>query len=304
MLLQDSLIEIQRLPINEAYGQCCIEIVSLDGHIEHQPDVFNTLPNYFRIPQSLKDGLYRLCIYLLSPYGENTYYGLFNGLKGIPFRKCGKAIEFIPSTILDFNQTFLTIQAKCMKNGELMNGLKPSYMIQSTDSDIQGLAIELTKNSADTIGKIKDIYFYVSRTLQYDNNALNKGSYCYTGQTASEALKYNKCVCQGFANLTVAMCRAIGIPSYSVLVYVKPDDYQWEDLGREYQQYCNPHQIALAWVNCLDRWVIMDPTWDNDQFYDANGYGSRYGNGLPYKYFDTTPGFISYTHRFVEIFEF
>ena len=45
----------------------------------------------------------------------------------------------------------------------------------------------------------------------------------------------------------------------------------------------------------------MDPTWDNDQYYDVNGYGDRHGNGLVYKYFDVTTEFISYTHRFEEI---
>ena len=297
---KDYEIEIKRCPVNEAYGKCYFEIINIDGFREYRSDVLKMIPNCFKIPQKLKDGLYYLCIYLCSPYRENTYYSLFGPQEGIPFRKQNKHIEFIPSSVLEHNKSFLKLQETLLKNGDLMYGLKSSHMIQSTDIEIKELAIELTRYSADTISKIRDIYFYVSRTLSYDKVAFENGSYYYTGQTAYEAFKRNKCVCQGFANLTVAMCRAIGIPSFSVAVFVKPDNKQWEELGNESHQ-CVAHQIAFAWINCLDRWVVMDPTWDSDQYYEVNGYGDRYGNGLPYNFFDTTIEFISYTHRFEEM---
>lgn len=298
--LQDSVIEIKRLPVNKAYSNCYIKIVNAEGHCEYESVIFETLPKCYRIPQKLKDGSHRLSICFKSPYGENAYYDMFGPQNGIPFRKQGQFLEFTPSPILEHNKSFLKLQKKSLHNGFLSHGLKPSHMIQSTAPEIAGLALELTRKSADTISKIRNIYFYVSRTLQYDKEALDKGSYYNTGQTAYEALKYNKCVCQGFANLVVAMCRAIGIPSFSVAAFVKPDNKQWEELGNDTIQ-CGNHQIAFAWTNCLDRWVVMDPTWDNDQYYDANGYGDRHGNGLVYKYFDVTTEFISYTHRFEEI---
>lgn len=297
--LQDYVINIERWPVNKAYGKCYFKIVSVDGHCEYQSADFKMIPNSFKIPQMLKNGSYRLYINLWSPYGEGFYYNLF-GQEGIPFRKRSSYVEFISSSILEYNTQFLSLHEKYLKDGDLMYGLKPSHMIQSSDTEIAGLALELTRKSADTISKIRNIYFYVSRTLQYDKDALDKGSYYNTGQTAYEALKYNKCVCQGFANLVVAMCRAIGIPSFSVATFVKPDNKQWEELRNDTIQ-CGNHQIAFAWANCLDRWVVMDPTWDNDQYYDANGYGDRHGNGLVYKYFDVTTEFISYTHRFEEI---
>jgi len=300
LFLHDSVIDISRLPVKKAYGKCYFKIINTNGYCEYRSAEFNTLPNCFKIPYTLKDGSYRLYIYLLSPYGEGIYYNLF-GSQGIPFRKQSSNIEFIPSSVLEYNKSFLSLHEKYLKNGDLMFGLKPSHMIQSTDPEIKGMAKELTSNSADTISKIRNIYFFVSRTLQYDKESCDRGSYCYTGQTAYEALKYNKCVCQGFANLVVAMCRAIGIPSFSVCAFIKPDNKQWEELGEQYKQLCESHQVAFAWVNCFDRWVVMDPTWDNDQYYDAKGWGNRYGNGLPYKYFDLTTEFISYTHRFEEI---
>lgn len=298
--LQDSVIIINRCQVNEASGNCFFKILNSNGNCEYQSDVYEKFADNFRIPVKLKDGSYRLCICFRSPYEESTYYDLFGPQKGIPFRKNGKCIEFTPSPILECNKSFLNLQKKSLHNGFLSHGLKPSHMIQSADPEIMGLAKELTRNTADTISKIKNIYFYVSRTLLYDKVALDNGSYCYTGQTAYEALKHNKCVCQGFANLVVAMCRAIGIPSFSVAAFIKPDNKQWEELGSESNQ-CSNHQIAFAWANCLDRWVVMDPTWDNDQYYDVNGYGDRHGNGLVYKYFDVTTEFISYTHRFEEI---
>lgn len=300
MILQDSEINIERLLVDEVYSNCYIKITNAEGHCEYESEIFETLPNCYRIPLKLKDGSHRLCICFKSPYGENAYYDIFGPQKGIPFRKQGKCIEFIPSPILEHNKSFLNLLKKKIKSGELSHGLKPSHVIQSAEPEIVQLAKELTNNSADTISQIKNIYFYVSRTLLYDKVALDNGSYYCTGQTAYEALKYNKCVCQGFANLVVAMCRAIGIPSFSVTAYIKPDNKQWEEMGNDTIQ-CGNHRIAFAWANCLDRWVVMDPTWDNDQYYDANGYGDRHGNGLLYKYYDVTTEFISYTHRFQEI---
>ena len=297
--LHNCEIKIKRWSIDKTSCKCFFEIKSVKGNREYQSNIFEKLPDCFKVPVKLKDGLHRLSICFRSPY-EDSYYNLFCPQNGIPFRKQGKCLEFIPSPICECNQSFLDLQKKRLHNGDLIHGLESSNMIQSSDSEIKGLAEELTRNSADTISKIKDIYFYVSRTLSYDKLALEKGSYCYTGQTAYEAFKNNKCVCQGFANLTVAMCRAIGIPCFAVSAFVKPNNKQWEELGDESSQ-CSKHQIAIAWANCYDRWVIMDPTWDNDQYYDANGYGARHGSGLLYKYFDITTEFISYTHRFKEI---
>lgn len=303
-------IEIERLPNNDVYGNCFWKILGTDLKEEFESSAFQTLPNSISLPRCLKDGFHRLRIYFLSPYGEKDSYGrdicydLFGSIEGVPFRKTGERIDFIPSAVLESNKSFISTQKEKWMNGDLNHGLKPSHMIQSTDPEIVGLAKELTKDSADTVSKIRDIYYYVSRTLQYDKDALDKGSYFYTGQTAYEALKNNKCVCQGFANLAVAMCRAIGIPSFSIIAYIKPNDCQWEDLGEEYRQRCESHQIALAWVNSLDRWLIMDPTWNEDQDYKAGKYGTRHGNGLLYTYFDTTVEFISYTHRFEEILDF
>lgn len=301
MLLENSKVCIKRQLVDEAYGSCFIEIVNEDECCEYRSGIFETLPEYFTIPQEVKNGLHSFHIYFKSAYGEkNTYYDLFGPQNGIPFIKQGKCIEFTPSTILEYNKSFLSTQKECFCNGDLKQYLESSHMIQSKAPEIKKLAEELTRDSADTIERIKKIYFYVSRTLSYNKEALEKGSYYYTGQSATEALNNNKCVCQGFANLTVAMCRAIGIPSFSVAVIVKHSNKQWEELENEHYQGGN-HQIALAWNYCHDRWVIMDPTWDNDQYYDTNGYADRHGNGIPYKYFDTTIDFISYTHRFVEI---
>lgn len=298
--LHDCVIDTNRKPVNETYGNCFFKIVNTNGYCEYQSTLFETIPDCFRFPQKIKDGTYRFCICFKSPYEDNIYYDLFGPQRGIPIRKNGRCIEFIPSPILKHNKSFLDLQNKYLHNGVLSHGLKPSHMIQSTAPEIIGLAKELTRNSADTISMIKDIYFYVSRTLLYDKVSLDNGSYCYTGQTAYEVLKHNKCVCQGFANLTVAMCRAIGIPSFSVAAFVKSDKKQWGDFGNDSHQ-CSNHQIALAWANCYDRWIVMDPTWDNDQYYDTNGYGERHGNGLVYNYFDVTTEFISYTHRFEKI---
>lgn len=300
LFLQDFVINIERLPVDEVYSNGCFVIENEKGIPEVRTNMFKTLPNCFRIPQNLRDGIYGFQIVFRSPYGEGEPYGFFRLQKGIPFRKLGRHVEFIPSPILDCNKSFLSKQKEDLHNGLLCHGQKPSAVIQSADPEIARLSVELTKNSPDTVGKIKDIYFFVHRTLSYDQDALKNGSYVDTGQTAKEALKFGRCVCQGFANLTVAMCRAIGIPSYSIGAYAKPIDKQWGEF-REEDYPEGKHQIAMAWANCLDRWVIMDPTWDSDQEYDENGYGKRHGDGFPYKFFDMTTEFLSYTHRLDEV---
>lgn len=92
--------------------------------------------------------------------------------------------------------------------------LKPTELIQVNDPLIQQKAIELTKNVDNPYDKAYEIFKYVNLNTNYDYNI---GEHSNKG--ALSALTYHEGVCQDYAQLFVALCRASGIPARTVSGY-------------------------------------------------------------------------------------
>ena len=300
MTLQDSVITFLHLPAERPFTDYFFVILDDMGREEFQSITFHTPQKYFSIPQTLKDGIHFFSIAIKSPYNRNSYC-YYLGIKDVPFEKRGDYITFSYSAVHNDNFLFLRLLSEefAKQKSLYRECIAPSKMIQSNNIEIKDLAHALTNKIPNTVSKIKSIYFWVSRHLYYDKDALENGSYRHHGQSALEALNNVRCVCQGFANLTVALCRSIGIPSICIGVYVLPTDCfaNWNE--EKHNKANSNHQIPLAWNGT--RWIIMDPTFDNDHYYNSSDYQERSGTGIPYKYFDNTIAFISQTHHFVSL---
>lgn len=137
--------------------------------------------------------------------------------------------------------------------------VEPQERIESNNEDIIKKANEITEGLTTDYRKASAIFEYVNTTLVYDT------SETYANKGALSALKNNKGVCEEFATLFVALCRAEDIPSRVVAGYKVEEVNKVETL------------IDHAWAEIyLDEygWIPVEPT----VIYTINGKRFPYWN--------------------------
>jgi len=102
---------------------------------------------------------------------------------------------------------------------ELAKYLQPSYYINSDSPTVMHYASVINDGVDDTHKKMSNILLFISHfTLQYDMAQRDNGNVRLL--TTEEILQKGKGVCQHYANLAVALCRASGIPARLIRGYV------------------------------------------------------------------------------------
>lgn len=159
-----------------------------------------------------------------------------------------------------------------------MRYLLPSEYIESNSDEIIQLANEITKNCNSDMKKTRAIHDWVCKNIAYDVEALKSGDVRI--YSAIDTLSGKKAVCNGYANLTAALNRALGIKTKIIHGQAKNEN------SGEY--------IGHAWneVYIDDRWIIQDTTWD------AGGVtrNGKFMFQLDHKYFDPDPKVFKKTH--------
>ena len=125
----------------------------------------------------------------------------------------------------------------------------PTEHIQSNNSNIRELAINLTKNVKNSFERIASLAIWVNRNLRYNLAYSNKN------YDAVTVLKKREGVCAEYTTLFIALTRAIGIPARYVSSYAFGKN-GWE-----------PHAYAEVW---LGSWVPVDPLWFQIGYLDAS----------------------------------
>jgi transglutaminase-like putative cysteine protease len=152
--------------------------------------------------------------------------------------------------------------------------LSPSNRVQSNDSAIINLAESITKNKKTTLEKSKAIHLWLTQNIAYDTEIRNKiesGKYTEADylQDAIVVFETKKAVCEGYANLSAALHRAVGISAkviYGKFLYLN---------ARSYRMYKNSSRLVMPDVNAVsnlhawneilikDQWMPMDVTSDS-----------------------------------------
>lgn len=140
--------------------------------------------------------------------------------------------------------------------------LLPSAQVQSDSPEIQELARSITQNARNDLERSKLIHDWVASKVAYDTEAYFSGNYLNMRWDASTALHRLVSICQGYANLTAALHRAIGIRAKVVTgraasVFTGSD--RGASLANESGNRCNH-----AWNEVLvdGEWIPLDTTWD------------------------------------------
>lgn len=137
--------------------------------------------------------------------------------------------------------------------------VKPQLKIESDKKEIINKANELTQDLTTDYRKAAAIFEYVNTKMSYDT------SETYANKGAAAALSSSRGVCEEFATLFVALCRAEEIPSRVVAGYKVEKSNGKETL------------IDHTWAEIyLDDygWLPVEPTI----FYEVNGQRMPYWN--------------------------
>lgn len=148
----------------------------------------------------------------------------------------------------------------------------------------------LTSRLVSERDKVRVVHDFVASNLYYDYDSLASGD---TQRTIHQVVSTRKCVCQGYADLTLFMLKSIGFEVENILCYAITDidEGGWSSVINRTSEL--NHIITRVKVD--GNWLYMDVTWDS---------GNRYENGefikgkLSHRYFDVTVAFLSTTHRF------
>lgn len=153
------------------------------------------------------------------------------------------------------------------------------------------LAKEITKGLNSDYDKLIAIHNWVTNNIYYNYDAYYSGDYGMTD--AYGTYENRRSVCQGFAELTLALGRAVGIPTRLVSGYALGVGSQniWD---KESLTSSSNHAWNEAFVD--NRWIIIDTTWDTfNKFIDG-----EFIDGMKrLRYFDISLQYFSATHRII-----
>lgn len=153
-------------------------------------------------------------------------------------------------------------------------------------------AIRLTKGCQCLREKVLVIHDFVAKNLYYDYDSLLSTE--STNRTIEQIVFTKRCVCQGFADLTLVLLKSIGLQAENILCYAIQNIFEsgWSNVRNRTSDLNH----VITRVKLENRWLYMDVTWDSTNRFENKLYIR--GDGVSHRYFDVTLPFLSSTHRF------
>jgi len=170
----------------------------------------------------------------------------------------------------------------------------PYYDVQSDNDSIVALAKSITEHKYSNYEKLRAIHNWVSNNIWYDMDSFFAGV-TWESVDPLVVLKNKRSVCSGYAQLTVALLRAVDIPAKNVSGYANGFGGTIKELIDLSSTETN-HAWCEAYVD--GRWVIMDPTWNSLNKYQNGVYSPQ--EKCESKYFDISLKNISKDHRYAD----
>lgn len=224
--------------------------------------------------------------YYFSLYGSNNgfNYEVFIGGKQIIWELC------------DNNQWYFIMPIYTSWNRELIRKDRLDYVLCDTLLENQHMmrkaAIKLTVGCSSVREKVLVIHDFVASNIYYDLDSLSSKD--STNRTIEQIVNTKRCVCQGYADLTLVLLKSIGIHTENILCYAIRNIFEsgWSNVVNRTADLNH----VITRVKLENRWLFMDVTWDSNNRYE-NGIYIK-GERISHRYFDMTLPFLSATHRF------
>ncbi|WP_242655233.1 transglutaminase domain-containing protein [Clostridium cellulovorans] len=197
----------------------------------------------------------------------------------LPFNVGDYVVTVYTSTLEDASGTYFVHKKYNVRNNDArdLTFLLPDTYVESDSEEIIQLANSIVAGIQTDYEKTLAIHDWVSANIAYDTDAYFSNN--IKEYSALETLRGRKAICNGYANLTAALNRAIGIRTKIVggtaTTENRSESHAWNE----------------TFVD--GRWVIQDTTWDSG-FVDYNN--NKFVPGLTHDYFDANEQVFSQSH--------
>jgi putative cell wall-binding protein len=223
---------------------------------------------------------------------RNNFYTPQNGLvSGTIYlvHGAGTYTVTIYEKVQGTERTYSGVSAFTVENTDTRTDLQflfPSRDVQSDNPEIINLAESITKGLASDYDRIRAVHDWVAKNIAYDIEGLNNDDYVYD---ALGVLHARKSVCQGYADLSAALLRSVGVKTK--IVHGVADSYGIPDHIRKNPEEYSNHAWNEAYAD--GRWVVFDATWDAGY---VNFEGTEFTFRYQTKYWDPDPEVFAIDH--------
>ena len=235
----------------------------------------------FDIPENGADE-YELHVYFATP-GEKEMPSAFYERDIVLEKQNGKWGILVDRDVYEGNKT------------KMSGWIDETEQLKTDAPDrIKSAAENITAKLETAYDKARAIHKYVANTLYYDLDYSNKITKA-TNVTAEEVYDKGSAVCEGYANLTVALLRSVGIPAVFIEGYAIGVGNAITELDAR-----NFKTVNHAWVEAYvdGRWIVMDPTWDSKNTLEN---GKKISCQVDFfRFFDITPELMARTHFLID----
>jgi len=237
--------------------------------------------------------------FLLDIYLNNSHYGQYTSwVLGYKIKRYGDYFAFEENPIYLRNKTYYDYYNVLPNAFDTMDSYSYSLdQIHDDDQEIITLANDITAGLSTDYDKLKAIHQWVTANIYYDYSnpgLITLSNYDYTLNDALLVLHTKKGICEGYANLSLSLLKAIGIDSRKVSGNINADGnsfYSSEDVI----DTLSNHSWYEAYVD--GSWVICDPTFDSTNKYQDDSFQQ----GEPsLTFFDVSLESFSETHQILD----
>lgn len=294
--IKNEMLYFTKLPDRNSFSKIKVSLYSEGGKKSNEKTLSGSMPYCYNL-SGVQNGTYYLQLYYMTKQddqGRTYYLSYWYQKSGIVLVKDSSGWSILNATPYEKNKEIFSIRSN---SGEVLDYfLQQDYMVDSENSQIVSTAKSITKGITNDYDKVVAVHDWVAKNICYDYDGLY-GRTDEVEYIASDVLKSKKSVCQGFADLSAALLRAVNIPTRVVDGYALGigSTSEWTD------DIFDNETINHAWNEAYvdGRWIIFDATWDSGNAYENGSYKFS-DSEVSYQYFDPTIEVFSSTHYIVD----
>lgn len=294
--IKNEMLYFTKLPDRNSFSKIKVSLYSEGGKKSNEKTLSGSMPYCYNL-SGVQNGTYYLQLYYMTKQddqGRTYYLSYWYQKSGIVLVKDSSGWIILNATPYEKNKEIFSIRSN---SGEVLDYfLQPDYMVDSENSQIVSTAKSITKGITNDYDRVVAVHDWVAKNICYDYDGLY-GRTDEVEYIASDVLKSKKSVCQGFADLSAALLRAVNIPTRVVDGYALGigSTSEWTD------DIFDNETINHAWNEAYvdGRWIIFDATWDSGNAYENGSYKFS-DSEVSYQYFDPTIEVFSSTHYIVD----
>lgn len=283
------------LPDREGFSKIVVSLYAENGQVVNQQVLSGGVPYVYSM-EGVAEGSYHVQLYYLtaSEGGKSSFTSYWYQNSGVELNyKSGEWNIVKPIT---FAQNQAIYWSHSSDEAAREEALEASYYINCNSEEIVQKAKMITEGIQSDYDKVLAVHDWVANNVWYDYDFLY-GRTEDANYVATEVLRNKNTVCAGYANLTAALLRSIGIPTRISEGYA----LGITSTGSWTEEILSGQEINHAWNESYvdGRWVIYDVTWDSANRYENGSYSN--GEGLKGRqYFDPTIQDFSATHLYID----